>query len=144
MGFDEKWLEAYCMRTGKANPLEKDNVHTPEEGLALKGGAGKPDRNKYGNQPVQAEGRRFDSRHEARTYERLRLECLAGEHAGLGCQVAFYLPGGVKYLADFVVLEKDGSYRVLDAKSEATRKDKTYRLKKRQMKNCLGITVEEV
>jgi hypothetical protein len=33
---------------------------------------------------------------------------------------------------------------VLDAKSEATRKDKTYRLKRRQRKECLGIQIVEV
>ena len=60
------------------------------------------------------------------------------------CQVPFLLPGGVKYIADFVVLEKDGTYTVMDAKSEATRKDKTYRLKKRLMRECLGLEIVEV
>jgi hypothetical protein len=93
---------------------------------------------------VEYEGKRFDSRHEARSYERLRLECLAGEHVGLARQVAFYLPGSVKYVADFVTLEKDGTFKVYDAKSEATRKNTVYRIKKRQMKNCLGLEIEEM
>lgn len=101
-------------------------------------------RRKYGNEPTERDGKRFDSKHEARVYDRLRVECIAGEHAGLARQVAFYLPGGVKYIADFVTLEKDGRYRVYDAKSEATRRDKVYRIKKRQMKECLGIEIEEV
>lgn len=101
-------------------------------------------RRKYGNEPTERDGKRFDSRHEAQVYDRLRVECIAGEHAGLARQVAFYLPGGVKYIADFVTLEKDGRYRVYDAKSEATRRDKVYRIKKRQMKECLGIEIEEV
>lgn len=101
-------------------------------------------RRKYGNEPTERDGKRFDSRHEAQVYDRLRLECLAGEHTGLARQVAFYLPGGVKYIADFVTLEADGRYRVYDAKSEATRRDKVYRLKKRQMKECLGIEIQEV
>lgn len=101
-------------------------------------------RRKYGNEPTERDGKRFDSRHEAQVYDRLRVECIAGEHAGLARQVAFYLPGGVKYIADFVTLEKDGRYRVYDAKSEATRRDKVYRIKKRQMKACLGIEIEEV
>lgn len=50
----------------------------------------------------------------------------------------------MKYIADFVTQEADGTYTVYDAKSEATRKDKTYRLKRRQMKNCLGIEIQEV
>lgn len=101
-------------------------------------------RRKYGNEPTERDGKRFDSRHEAQVYDRLRLECLAGEHTGLARQVAFYLPGGVKYIADFVTLEADGRYRVYDAKSEATRRDKVYRLKRRQMKECLGIEIQEV
>ena len=114
------------------------------EGLAAASEQVQTGRKKYGNQTAEADGKKFDSKHEAKIYERLRLECLAGEHWGLGCQVAFYLPGGVKYIADFVTLESDGTFTVYDAKSEATRKDKTYRLKKRQMKNCLGIEIQEV
>ena len=60
------------------------------------------------------------------------------------CQVPFDLPGGVKYIADFVTLERDGTFTVWDAKSEATARDKAYRIKKRQMKECLGINVQEV
>lgn len=165
--FDEKWLRAYQKRTGckvrqtggaaDVSSLPKEEAPEPyvlnpresalyeqmirETEKTLKEG-GK--RNKYGNKKVDIEGNRFDSKHEARVYERLRLECLAGEHAGLARQAAFYLPGGVKYMADFVLLEKDGNYRVLDAKSEATKKNAVYRLKKRQMKNCLGVDIEEV
>ena len=67
-----------------------------------------------------------------------------GEYLGLGLQVAFYLPGGIKYLADFVAITKGGGIEVMDAKSEATRRDKVYRLKKRLMKECLGMEIREV
>lgn len=129
----EQWLKDYCARTGQKVPTDgarQEAEHAP--------------RKKYGNQTTEKDGRRFDSKHEAAVYELLRMECLAGKHVGLACQVAFYLPGGVKYIADFVTNEADGTYTVYDAKSEATRKDKTYRLKKRQMKNCLGIDIQEV
>ena len=55
-----------------------------------------------------------------------------------------HLPGGVKYIADFVTLELDGSFTVWDAKSSATARDKVYRLKKRQMRECLHIEIREV
>lgn len=127
---DEKWLADYCKRTGQKMPsLPQDQ---------------KPRERKYGNQPTEHDGKRFDSKHEAHVYEMLRLECIAGNHIGLACQVAFYLPGGVRYFADFVTYEADGTYRVYDAKSEATRRDKVYRLKRRQMKECLGIEIHEV
>ena len=60
------------------------------------------------------------------------------------CQQEFILPGGVKYIADFVTLKRDRTYDVIDAKSEATRKDKAYRIKKKLMKNCLGLDIIEV
>lgn len=151
----EQWLRDYCRRTGQKMPSVQTNPsHAKERGTMLIDADGKQQRldeaesapkgRKYGNQFTEYDGRRFDSRHEANAYEALRLECLAGQHIGFACQVAFYLPGGVKYIADFVTLEANGTYRVYDAKSEATRRDKTYRLKRRQMKNCLGIEIEEV
>lgn len=152
----EQWLRDYCKRTGQKIPGTRMNsgngmenqtfpVSTDENSRQkLYDSESSPRKRKYGNQPTEYEGRRFDSRHEAQVYECLRLECLAGKHIGLACQAFFYLPGGVKYIADFVTHEADGTYRVYDAKSEATRMDKTYRLKKRQMKNCLGIEIEEL
>lgn len=152
----EKWLEDYCRRTGKPMPAIHTNPsHDKEYGTVLVDrdennrqtlydAEVKPRGKKYGNQMTEYDGKRFDSKHEAEIYEMLRLECLAGKHVGLACQVPFYLPGGVKYIADFVTQEADGTYTVYDAKSEATRKDKTYRLKRRQMKNCLHIEIQEV
>ncbi|NLV59172.1 MAG: DUF1064 domain-containing protein [Clostridiales bacterium] len=103
-----------------------------------------PKRSKYGNKRTELDGQVFDSRHEAQVYEELRLRYLAGELRGILRQMPFLLPGGVRYVADFVILNNDGTYSVLDAKSEATSRDKTYRIKKRQMRECLGIEVQEV
>jgi hypothetical protein len=68
----------------------------------------------------------------------------AGEIRGVFRQHPFLLPGGVVYRADFVVLDNDGTWHVEDAKSVATARDKVYRLKKRQMRECLGIEIKEV
>lgn len=127
---DEKWLAAYYAKMGTAAPAAQK--------------AKEPKRNKYGNEVTESHGKRFDSRHEAKVYEELRLRCLAGEFISLATQVAFYLPGGIKYLADFVTMKPDGTSIVWDAKSEATRKDKTYRLKRRLMKECRHIDIQEV
>lgn len=142
LNVDEKWVRDFCARTGQKLPEELRRNDALDARLYAAQAVQR--RNKYGNQPTEVNGKKFDSKHEADVYEELRLECLADEHVGLGCQVAFYLPGGVKYIADFVTLEDDGTFTVYDAKSEATRKDKTYRLKKRQMKKCLGIEIREV
>lgn len=127
----EKELADYLKRTGQRMP---EPVPKPSS----------EKRSKYNNIKTEVDGETLDSRHEARIYKMLRMECKAGKHLGLGRQVPFYLPGGVKYIADFVTLEADGTYTVIDAKSEATRKDKTYCLKRKQMKNCLGINIVEV
>lgn len=101
-------------------------------------------RRKYGNNPTERDGRHFDSKHEADRYDELMLMLKAGEIHGVFCQHPFLLPGGVVYRADFVVLDKGGTWHVEDAKSVATARDKCYRIKKRQMRECLGIEVHEV
>lgn len=140
--FDEEWLAQYQARmTGQKSAADKCR------GTSVQEKAGEvPEKRgtKYGNEKVTRGGKRFDSKHEAAVYEELRLRCLSGEYLGLGLQVVFYLPGGIKYLADFVAIRKDGSFEVMDAKSEATRKDKVYRMKKRLMKECLGLEIREM
>lgn len=128
--FDEAWLADYCKRTGQPNPAP--SAEKP------------PKRRKYNNTPTVVDGRTFDSKHEAARYQDLMTLLRAGEIRGVFCQHPFQLPGGVVYRADFVVLDNDGTWHVEDAKSPATAKDKAYRLKKRQMRECLGIEIREV
>ena len=147
MRFDEEWLEAYRKKMqGQGESREKAvdvaAVRADLKSLGEEAKAGQK-RAKYGNRETRRGDKRFDSKHEAAVYEELRLRCLAGEYLGLGLQVPFYLPGGIKYIADFVAFLPGGGYIVMDAKSEATRKDKVYRLKKKQMAACLGLEIME-
>lgn len=48
-----------------------------------------------------------------------------------------------KYTADFVYRDKDGNEIVEDAKSEATRKEKDYVLRRKMMLHLLGIRIKE-
>lgn len=105
---------------------------------------GTPKRSKYGNRRTEADGMKFDSQHEADVYRQLTLAARGGEYCAVLRQVPFQLPGGIKYIADFVTLKLDRSYTVWDAKSAATAKDKVYRIKKRLMKECLGIEIQEI
>lgn len=135
--FTDEWLREYEKRTGlgehgKTNQKPASADQKPKK------------RSKYGNKRTEYAGKAFDSAHEAEVYKQLELRVRAGDLRGVICQQAFQLPGGVKYIADFVVLKKDGTYDVLDAKSEATRKDKVYRIKRRQMREVLGIEIVEV
>lgn len=132
--FSEEWLRDYEKRTGlgEQNAPRTASAQQPRK------------RAKYGNRKTEYAGRVFDSAHEAEVYRGMELRVRAGELAGVICQTAFALPGGVKYIADFVVLKKDGTYDVVDAKSEATARDKVYRIKKKQMKEIYGIDIVEV
>lgn len=67
----------------------------------------------------------------------------------------FRLPGGIEYRCDHMTanqraievmaaLVESGDLICEDVKSEATRKDRTYINKAKQMKECLGFPVREV
>lgn len=132
LNFTEDWYREYQRRQGK-RPV---SAPKPEPD--------KPKRSKYGNRKTECDGTVFDSQHEANAYREIQLRIASGELRAVACQVRFLLPGGVTYIADFVVMNCDGTFTVMDAKSEATQKDKVYRLKRRMMKNCLGIEIVEV
>lgn len=104
----------------------------------------RPKRNKYGNRRVEVDGIRFDSQKEARYYEELMLRYRAGDLKLVLLQVPFILPGPVKYYADFLTIDNDGRFEVIDVKSEATRKNRVYINKKKQMKAVWGIEIKEV
>ena len=102
-------------------------------------------RSKYGNRRVEVDGMRFDSQHEANVYQELALRVKAGELKCVCRQVKFDLPGGIVYIADFVTIGPDMRIEaVIDAKSEATKKNRVYINKKKQMKACWGIDILEV
>lgn len=102
-------------------------------------------RSKYGNRKVEIDGKKFDSKHEAGAYLMLMQRVRAGELKCVLRQVAFDLPGGIRYIADFVTVRPDMSIEaVIDAKSEATKKNRVYINKKKQMKAIYGIEIREV
>jgi hypothetical protein len=105
---------------------------------------GKPKRRKYGNEPTWVDGRRFDSKAEARRYEELRRLQAAGEILWFCLQPTFILPGGIEYRADFIVCRKEGAVAVEDVKGGQATKTKEYRLKKRLMEDRYGIEIVEV
>lgn len=85
------------------------------------------------------DGLRFDSRKEAARYSELKVLESRGTIKDLRLQVKFSIcpkAPNVKgsrerfYIADFVYTTIDGGKVIEDVKSDATRKDKTYRLKK--------------
>lgn len=141
MRWTEEEYAAYEARRRKGN-----NPSAPSGQLPLHRGA-KEDggkRTKYGNRRVEIDGRKFDSQHEAEVYGELMLRQRAGELKLVLRQVPFELPGGIKYIADFVTMDHAGSIEVIDAKSEITRKNRVFINKKKQMASEWGIEVKEV
>ena len=113
------------------------------------GKVARPKRRKYGNQPTYVDGRRFDSKAEARRYEELLRLQAAGEILWFCLQPTFRLPGGIEYRADFIVCRHEGCERWLvvqveDVKGGKATKTKEYRLKRRLMLDRYGIEIVEV
>lgn len=103
-----------------------------------------PKRSKYGSQRAEVDGHKFDSKHEAAVYQDLLLRVKSGELKTVLRQVGFDLPGGIRYFADFVAIDQENRATVYDAKSEATRQNRVYINKKKQLKACCGLEIVEV
>lgn len=110
--------------------------------------------NKYKNKKVVVDNILFDSKKEANYYTKLKILRDAGKISGLRLQEKFVLQPGFKlngkayrainYIADFVYKDSKGQVHVVDVKSEATKKDKVYRLKKKMLAYKFEIEIEEV
>lgn len=108
------------------------------------GGSGEKNR-KYRNEPTEADGIRFDSRHEANVYLWLKSRKERGELRWVFRQVPFQFQSGIVYRADFMTILPDGTVEaVWDAKSEITAKNKEYVMKKKLLKSEWGIEIREV
>jgi hypothetical protein len=109
---------------------------------------------KYRNTKCEHEGIKFDSQRERSHWFHLIQQQAAGLIRDLRLQVAFVLTErkqrddgtwerASKYVADFTYI-RDGKLVVEDVKSEATRKNRAYIQKRKQMLDKHGITVKEI
>lgn len=87
-------------------------------------------RHKFSAVRSERDGMRFDSKLEAAYFDHLTLLMRAGEVVGFLRQVPFHLPGGVRYVCDFLVFWADGSCTFDDPKGMETA---VYRAKMRQV-----------
>ena len=112
--------------------------------------------NKYHALSCLVDGIRFDSRKEARRYERLKILAIAGEITALELQPAFPLtvlelwrPDGRLvdvgvYHADFRYVETRSGEVVIEEIKSGPTKTTAYRLRKRIVEAMYGITIREV
>lgn len=88
-----------------------------------------------------SDGIKFPSKREARAYETLKLKKLAGEVTFFLRQVPIHLPGGIRYVVDFLTFNSDGTVHFIDSKGMRTRQ---YISKKRMVEALYPIQIEEV
>lgn len=104
-------------------------------------------KSKYGNQKVTLDGITFDSKKEAGRYHDLKVMQMGGDISELKLQVEFKLAVEGKkiasYFADFTY-KLNGELVVEDVKSSATRKIRTYIMKKKLMEAIYKIQIKEV
>jgi hypothetical protein len=107
---------------------------------------------KYNTVRTEFDGIKFASKKEAEYYKNLLLLKQAGEVIDIKLQPEFELQEGyikdgakirpIKYIADFLVVYKDGHIEIIDTKGY--RKDKVYLLKKKLFHyKFKGLTIKE-
>lgn len=93
--------------------------------------------NKYGAKKTVYNGRKYDSKYEARVAQDLDLEMKAGKYTEIVAQFPIklyvYLPDGskvfiFKYICDFRCTNPDGSFLLCEAKGKVT---EIYRIKRK-------------
>ena len=98
-------------------------------------------KHKYNAKKTEFNGKKYPSQHEANRAAELQLLLKAGEIVNVIEQVPFKLSETITYIADFVILNKDGTYIVEDAKGVMT---DVYKLKKRLFREKYGFDIREV
>lgn len=83
---------------------------------------------------------KFQSTKEAKYYDKLCLAVLSGELIFFLRQTPFHLPGGVKYICDFLEFWADGMVRVVDVKGRRT---KEYIRAKKQVEALYPVEIIE-
>lgn len=93
-----------------------------------------PRTNKFGNVATVVDGIRFASKKEARYYEQLKLLQAAGIVEYFLRQVAVHLPGGTRYVIDFLVFFIDPARKpeYVDVKGRET---PMFRVKRREIEH---------
>jgi hypothetical protein len=96
---------------------------------------------KFKAKPVEIDNIKFASKKEAKRYRELLLLKNSGEVLFFLRQVPFHLPGGVKYLCDFMVFWNDGNVTIEDVKGVKT---PMYILKKKQVEEIYPVKIMEI
>lgn len=102
---------------------------------------GEGNRSKYGAKKTNVDGITFDSKKEAEFYCDLKLQTMVGDIDGFCMQPIFILAPNLKYKADFIIFNKNGTFRIVDTKGFKT---KEYIAKKKVLEDKYNLKIEEV
>lgn len=101
----------------------------------------KPKKSKYGAIKTSIDGHVFDSKKEAEYYQELKLKLRAGAVKGFCLQPIFILAPDLKYKADFIIFNEDGTYEIIDVKGFKT---KEYITKKKVFEDKFDLKIKEM
>lgn len=96
---------------------------------------------KYRAHKTSVDGHTFDSLKEANYYNDLKLRLKCNDIKGFCLQPVFILAPGLKYKADFIVFNNDGTYDVIDVKGYRT---KEYIAKKKVFEDKYNLKLTEI
>ena len=100
----------------------------------------KSKKTKYRSYKTSVDGHTFDSQKEANYYSMLKLRLQAKDIKGFCLQPTFILAPGLKYKADFITFNNDGTYDVIDVKGYKT---KEYIAKKKVFEDKFNLKITE-
>jgi len=100
-----------------------------------------PVKHKFHAKQTISDGIKFSSKKEAKYYEELKIRQRVGEVVFFLRQVPFHLPGGIRYVVDFVEFLADGSVDFVDVKGMET---PMYKAKKTQVEAIYPVEIKTV
>ena len=100
-----------------------------------------PSYSKYNAKRAEVDGIKFPSQKEAKRYHTLKHLRDQGDVLFFLRQIPFDLPGGVKYVLDFLIFWASGEVVFEDVKGFKT---DIYKLKKKQVESLYNIEIQEI
>ena len=98
-------------------------------------------KSKYRANKVEIDGIKFDSQKEGNYYNELKLRLQAKEIKGFCRQAEFILAPNLRYKADFIVINNDGTCEIIDVKGFKTQ---VYKDKKKVIEDKFNLEIKEV
>ncbi len=98
-------------------------------------------KSKYNAKKTKIDGQVFDSQKEAEFYNELKLRLKVGEIKGFCLQPIFILADELKYKADFIIFNNDGTSEIVDTKGFKT---KEYIIKKKVFEDKFDLKIKEI